>query len=511
MNFDLGFYWALLLRRLPMMTLFVLLFSGLGIVTALNLPETYQTSARLLVEAPQIPDSMIRSTVDTGVAEQLDIIQQRLLTRANLIDIANRFDVFEDIRSMQPDEVFEDMQTATRIRSRGAGRSVGATMMTVTFEGRSPAVVANVVNEYVTLLLEENSRIRVGRAENTLDFFQQEVDRLNEELNKRNVDIAQFKADNANSLPQDQPFRLQRQGVLQDRLAQLTQERDAAEQARANLDLSEAATQVVDARSPLEDQLAVGKAELERLREDYSDNNPRVIRLRDQIARLEAVVSANSANQEPELDEADRTQELLEAQRANIDRGIAVLQQQIDATNTELETLIENMSASPSNALRIEELERDYAAVQTRYNSAVSNLNSARMTERLEATSQGQRMSVLESASTPQIPSGPNRPVIAAVGVLIGLGLAVGYFVLLEILNRTVRRPAELIERFDVNPIAIIPYMESKSRRLLRRSARVVALLAVLVGVPALLWYVDTNYIPLELIVQRGMARLGLG
>ena len=51
MNFDFGFYWALLLRRLPVMALFTLLFSGLGIVTALKLPETYSTSARLLIQS----------------------------------------------------------------------------------------------------------------------------------------------------------------------------------------------------------------------------------------------------------------------------------------------------------------------------------------------------------------------------------------------------------------------------------------------------------------------------
>ena len=40
MTLELGFYRALVLRRLPVMALFVLLFSGLGVTTALKLPET---------------------------------------------------------------------------------------------------------------------------------------------------------------------------------------------------------------------------------------------------------------------------------------------------------------------------------------------------------------------------------------------------------------------------------------------------------------------------------------
>ena len=47
--------------------------------------------------------------------------------------------------------------------------------------------------------------------------------------------------------------------------------------------------------------------------------------------------------------------------------------------------------------------------------------------------------------------------------------------------------------------------------RRVRRGSLVAATLAVLVGVPLALWYVDTNYVPLELVVQRSLARLGLG
>ena len=75
MNLDIGFYRAMVLRRLPVMILFFLLFSGLGLTTAIKLPDEYSTSARLLLESPQIPVSMIPTTVQTGAAEQLEIIE----------------------------------------------------------------------------------------------------------------------------------------------------------------------------------------------------------------------------------------------------------------------------------------------------------------------------------------------------------------------------------------------------------------------------------------------------
>ena len=514
MNLDLGFYWALFIRRLPVMTLFVLLFSGLGLTAAFKLPETYSTSARLLVEAPQIPNSMIPSTVQTDAAEQLEVIEQRLMTRANLIDIANRFDVFEDIREMEPDRVFARMRDATKIGRRSGGRG-GATMMTISFDARGGQIAANVVNEYVTMVLQENSRFRVSRAENTLEFFQQEVDRLDDELTRQSVEIASFKTENADALPQDRDFRLRRESLLQERLERLSRELEFARQQRENMELRfEAGQQSPSApRNKDEEELLVRTAELDRLRETYDDTNPRIIRLNDRIEQLKAIISAREAMASSTDTEGETSQDraLIEAALKDADSRIKALGEQIEATTTELEELAENINESAANAFQLAELERDYAIIQSRYNSAVGNLNSARMSERVEATAQGQRITVIENASVPQIPSGPNRLAIAALGIFAGVGLAVGYFALLEFLNRDIRRPAELAERFNVMPIATIPYMESRAARLLRRSALVTATLAVLIGVPIALWYIDTTYLPLELIVQRGLVKLGLG
>ena len=110
----------------------------------------------------------------------------------------------------------------------------------------------------------------------------------------------------------------------------------------------------------------------------------------------------------------------------------------------------------------------------------------------------------------PQDPSGPNRIRIATIGVGAGLALAAGFFVLLEITNRTIRRPEEIEAKFNVTPIASIPYMESKRQRRMRMALLAGALLVVLIGVPLILWYIDTYYLPLDVIVARITNRLGL-
>lgn len=517
MNFDLQFYWKLFVRRLPVMMLFVLVCSGLGLITAYKLPDVWSTSARLLLEEAQIPENMVSSTVQTEGEEQLDLIQQKLMTRANLVDIANRFNVFEDIRRMEPDLVVERMREATDLR-RSAGRNK-ATVMTLSFEARTPEIAANVVNEYVTLVLQENAQFRMSRAENTLQFFNQEVERLGQDLDRQSSAIALFKTENAEALPEDQSYRLNRLNLLQERIAALEREINAARGQRDDIQRRFDATgrvqqsgEATARRTPEEQQLIEERARLESYKSTFSDTNPRVVRQQVVVDRLEALV-AGQGPQDADVKEAVSAETaILNTTLAQIDTRLGFLISEQTSAQKVLEELQGAISRSSANGIQLAALERDYENTQTRYNAAVRNLNEARMSERIETTAQGQRITVIENANVPQVPTGPNRLKIAVAGVAAGIGLAGLYFAALEFLNRSIiRTPRELANRFNITPIATIPYMESRRRRLVRRGGIVAATLLVVLGVPAALWFIDTNFMPLELFVQRGLAKLGLG
>jgi polysaccharide chain length determinant protein (PEP-CTERM system associated) len=519
MNFDFSFYWRLLLRRLPVMMLFVLVCSGLGVITALKLPETWSTSARLLLEDPQIPQNMVNTTMQEADTEQLDIIQQKLLTRANLIDIANKYQVFPDMARLNPDTVYDRMRNATSVRT-GAGRN-RATVMVVEFEARSGRIAANVVNELVTLVLAENSSSRRERVESTLGFFEDEVDRLAQDLERQSTHMAQFKSDNADALPDDQRYRLDRLNRLQERLAQIDREQRSIEARREEVTQIYESTGRVQAdnsrqRSPEEQRLFAARNELDNALAVYSESHPQVLRLKRVIAGLEEQLSSQPAGETDGDDSEDgsaaSTQDLMfRSMIADLDARTGLLTAEAEEAQAEIDALQEANSQSARNAITLAALERDFENTQSRYVSALNNLNAAQVSERIENTAQGQRITVVENASVPQDPTGPNRPLVASAGGALGLGLAATYFLLLELLNRSIRRPEEMVQKFNVTPITVVPYMESRFHRMARRGLRVAAVLIIAIAVPLGLWYVDTNYLPLDLVVQRGLERLGLG
>lgn len=519
MNVDLGFYWKLFIRRLPLMLPIVIICSLVGVVMALRETETYQADARLLVEEPQIPGNLAASTVRTDPNATIEIIRQRLMTRANLLDIANDFDVIENYSSMSPEDILNHMREATRIQSRGGGPN-SPLVVTVAFEARTGRIAADVVNEYVTRIVNANAELRTGRAEDTLQFFEQEVQRLSRELDAQSARITQFQAENADALPRDQQFRMSRLEMLQERVANAERERTALIEQRTRLEeIYEESGGVLPAEGASLSRDQQQLVQLERELSDallvYSETSPRVQVLRSRIERLREriendFVAGTETGGEGDEGQMSTGEAVLDAQLAQIDSQIESLDAFISETSERMAQLEDSISRMPENAIILRGLERDYDNIRAQYDSAVARLATASTGERIEVTARGQRISVIESASVPRDPTGTNRRRTMLQATAAGIGLAGGLFVLLEVLNRSVRRPVEITNALGITPIATIPLMETPRRRLVRRTVRIASFLIILAGIPAALWAVDTYFMPLDQLADRLLRRIGL-
>jgi polysaccharide chain length determinant protein (PEP-CTERM system associated) len=508
MNTELLFYWRMLLRRFPLMIAIVILFTVLGLIQAVRLPAVYEATARLLVESPQISDNLVDVTVTTSADEEITIIRERLLTRSNLLDIAVEFDVFEDYSEMPPTAILGNMLQSTSIDSRG-GRNQ-ATMITVGFEARSGEIAANVVNEYVTRIIDANIELRTSRAEGTLDFFEQELQRLSAELDARSARINEFQAANASALPADQPFRLNRQSVLQERIASGQRELSSLIDQRARIiEVYESTGQIGAGDSILSDdqrQLRDLERDLAQLLSIYSEDAPQVVTLRRRIDTLRDRVISTTDSNAPETS----GQAVLNLQLNQIDAQIANLESVIEDSSAELARLEEAIARTPLNAITLEGLQRDYENIRVQYDSAVARLAQASTGERIEVTSRGQRISLVEPAVVPVSPSRPNRKLIALASFGVGLSLAVGIFVLFEFLNDKIRRPVEITRSIGIEPLATIPYISTRAERRKRIVFRASSAILVIVGLLGALWVVDAFYFPLDQLALDLLTSLGL-
>lgn len=508
MNALVRMYTTLLLRRAPVMILLFMICATLGIGLAMTLPAKYRATATLLVESPEIDARLAGAPVSTVAEEQIQIIQTRLRTRANLIDLANKYRVFADRGRMSPDEVVTEMRSRISVNtSSGRGR---ATLVNIRFESENPQMAANIVNETTTFILSEDSRVREAQAGGTLEFFEDEVGRLSDGLVELAADILEFKAANRNSLPDAQSQRLTRRDQLQDTINIAMRDRSALTEQKARL---EAARDISGGnipgvpKSPAQQKLEAAQNELASALTIYSDSNPRVRILEAQVARLETEVAAEIG---PVISDANGAETLLDLQLAEIDQRVEELNASIARSEAEIEALQTAIDRSPETAIGLETLERQYERLQREYDQAAQRLSTAKQSERINVLDKGARLSLIEAATVPTEPFSPDRQMIAAAGVVGGLGLAGGFFLLLELLNRAVRRPQDLVKALNVQPLAVLPYLESPGARRTRRMLKVFVAFLVLIGTPAVLWAIHEFYLPLDLVIEKVLDRLGV-
>jgi hypothetical protein len=132
------------------------------------------------------------------------------------------------------------------------------------------------------------------------------------------------------------------------------------------------------------------------------------------------------------------------------------------------------------------------------------------MGERIEALAKGERLTLVEQATAPQVRLKPNRLLIGGGSVAAGVGAGLGLIVLMELLNRSIRRPVELTTRLGIQPYATIPYIETDRESGRRRGITATLLALITVAIPAALYMIHTFYLPLDLILRNLADDLGL-
>src|SRR6056297_554483 len=107
----LQYYVNIVRRRKSTLIVTFTLAVVIAVAVALLWPPTYQSKANILIEQQQIPRDFVRTTVDTYAAQQVQVINQRVLTVQNISEIIERYNIFNQAESDEklPRTVVADM------------------------------------------------------------------------------------------------------------------------------------------------------------------------------------------------------------------------------------------------------------------------------------------------------------------------------------------------------------------------------------------------------------------
>src|SRR4030066_112214 len=135
------------------------------LVVAMMGPPTYQSKATILIEEQEVPSDLIRSTITSFAAQRIEVISQRVMSRANLMQIVDKYNLYPTKRSRETtEEIHERMRKDIKLDTISAnvmdprsGRPMAAAIaFPVSFEGENAETTQKVASELTSLYLSEN-------------------------------------------------------------------------------------------------------------------------------------------------------------------------------------------------------------------------------------------------------------------------------------------------------------------------------------------------------------------
>lgn len=499
-NIDFRFYFALFRRRLPLFITVAVLVASLGIVVTLVWPPSYVATAKILVESPQIPTDLAKSTVPTDAAERFQIIQEDVLSRTNVTALAEQFKIFADRPDMTKADIADDMLRRLRVDPVPVQFGGGAaTVFHISFSAGDPQVAAELVNVLVSMILNKDVQLRTGRAQDTVTFFDKETERLDAQLRDLDRRMLTFKNQNINALPDSLDFRRNQQTAQQQRLLALTQEEASLRKRQSDLRVRPLTPGLAAAATPEELNLQALRQSLAQQQTMFAEDSPTITSLRKRIAQAEASIigpgkgadgAANGPLNARDFELADITDQLamIAAERASINQSI--------------KELGDSISATPGNETALNSLMRDHQNLQAQYDAAIARLADASTGQQIELLLKGERLSVIEQAIPPQTAESPRRKVLLLASVLGALALGLVAVIAPEFFNRRIRRPQELVSRLGIVPYITVPYVEVRQMRRTRLALQVIMVLAI----PAMLLAIGAS--PLKHFVDQASTGL---
>lgn len=506
-EFDLKTYIAILRRRFWYLVLPLVLIAMGGLAVAFVMPPVYSASATILVESQQIPTDLAAPTVTTNASERIQVIEQRLLARDNLLQIANKFNLYDyEGANRTPSTVVDNMRGAIRIQQIDASSNSRQGMQvigfTVSFEYRRPAMTSSVTNELVSSILSQNIESRLSRASETAKFFEQQRNDIEQRLLAIENKIADYRQANEDALPETMSIRRDQLTQLQAQIAQIDQRLSFAQSAQASGTpvLGSAGAQQLGftlQRNQVQlDALIEQRDQLTPLAEKGYVAKNRMSELDRQIALAQIQVDSLNAQI------ADQSGMSLEGD------GLQQLKDQRAILEAQASALSESILRTPLVQVELNTMNREYENLQSEYRQAQAKLEDATTGQRLEQDRQAERFEVIEQATVPVEPSSPDRPRIILAGLFGGLAGGAALLILRQLLDKAVYTSADLERKLQLQAIVTIPYVTTRreKRSKLWRSIAVIVVSIVLVA--AALVAVDTYYMPLDILAERILQQL---
>ncbi|MGD9216981.1 MAG: GNVR domain-containing protein, partial [Desulfobacteraceae bacterium] len=488
---------------------------------AVALPPIYRSQAVIIIEAQQIPDEYVKSTITSYAEQRLSMITREILRFNELRAIIEEFGLYpKDVQKGDIGSAVSEMKKAVEIEPISS--KVGVKSYTVAFnlsyEAKDPQKAFAVADRLSKLYLKKETETREKQAAATTGFLENELANLKQQIDSHEKKISEFKQLHINELPGSVAAnlstlqRLERElDQINGRIRSLQDRKIYLKGQLANIEpLKPIQTDSGKLAGNPQERLRTLRLNLIRARARLSDKHPDIRKMIGEIEELERQIGqtdttvvkvkqlrnlrtelnslqASKGNKHPDvinlrkqIDELAKEVDTLLSQKAMVDMSkekpdnpaYINLMTQVVASDLEVKNLNEDIlrinaliqdyrgriERAPVVEQEFNELTLDYKNAKKRYDEISDKLLNSRVAQEMEIQQQGEHFTITDPAYVPSKPIKPNRMAIMMLGFVLAIGAGLGGAAFKEATDNTIKSSAELIKFEGVDLLTTMPY-----------------------------------------------------
>jgi polysaccharide chain length determinant protein (PEP-CTERM system associated) len=478
-------------RRRWMGLIVAWLVCGVGWVSVYLIPNQFEASARLFVDADAVLTPLLRGiAADSAPTTQLEVLQRTLLSRPNMEKLISKTDL--DLTLTGPadrDRLISRLAMDIHVNPQTRN------LFTISFRDKSPKLAHDVVQTLLTIFVESATGGSRTDMENARRFLERQIQSYEQQLRAAEKRRADFRARYLDILPADNNPNVpalesarenakQLEGRLQDALIA----RDALKQEVDNTPpmlVVESGTAEFPG-GPLANvpKTPVQQAEeaLQMLLLKDTEAHPDVIAQRKLIASLKAQAATqaaataaaiardakangkdakagsddksakDSAGPTAPKDKADtpkrtvpnQVYDQLKVKLIEADTSVISLQRQRDDAVRFQEKLEKIQREQPGLIAEYQDMDRDYGVLRHNYDELLGRLQSANIAQAADTQADKVKLQIIDPPEIPRLPVAPNRTLLVTGVLFAGMGAGLAITILFGQLDRSFSTTDEL-------------------------------------------------------------------
>ncbi len=467
-------------HRWPAIATFVSVICGSLAYLAIT-PPKYESTVRVMLEDKQLS----LSDIGRDLAKPSEIPETNPI--ATQAELARSQRVLEQAMTQVSLKGIKLLPTTATVKNDLKVSTVPATnILQMSYKSQNPLLTSSVLNAVAEAMVKENAEAIRSQARSAREFLETELPKKRSELASAEAAIAQYKQSQGivsisdaegNDTAQTQNLVKSLADLEQQELALSTQLQDAKvrnsslrqttdadtiENAYAmvragqNEDLKQLRAKLAD----LESQVAIA-------RKRFTDKNPTLIKLIEQrdatralyIQKLSSLSPKNNSINRPAKIASDQVSQDLATKLILSDIESSGLEVKLAKVRDAKAKFQARVNQLPSKEQALNALTRQRQDIATSVELLQKKLEETRIAE-VQLSS---NISIIDTASPPTKPNWPNKPVVLVIANVVGIILALGVVLLLELLDGTLRNATEVEKLVKLPVLGVLPVLPTTS------------------------------------------------